>query len=273
MLRGLGWEIENPNQVWPEYSAGPGRVDHSLLANGPPIVMIEAKKLGVRLQDGIEQAINYCIREGAPYFVVTDGGRWEIYDIYKVGPLSQKLIVDFELGDPSPSRVVFEALALWRQNVVTGTVSLPHPPLVRSEQRTPIHPGLGEDIADSSPANSHPGGPSTPPVNGTTSRRRSSSSQKEPSYAGKSIVGFNLSGQHHEAKSWKELLVKLTETLFDNHQRDFNKVLSLRGRSRDYFSPSPDHMRAPAQVGISGYYVETHWSADNTVALCKKLIG
>jgi predicted type IV restriction endonuclease len=75
LLRELGWDTEDPNQVRPEYRPGPGAADYALLSGGKPIIMVEAKKLDMPLQDGLMQSINYCLMDGTAYFAVTDGRR------------------------------------------------------------------------------------------------------------------------------------------------------------------------------------------------------
>ena len=129
LLRELGWDTENPDLVRPEYSAGSGSADYALLADGQPVIMVEAKRLDRPLREGLTQAINYCIQEGTPYFAVTDGRLWEVYDIYKQGALPQKILVAFDLAGQTPSDVVLQALALWRPGVETGKVKLPQVPV------------------------------------------------------------------------------------------------------------------------------------------------
>ena len=40
LLRGLGWDTGNPDEVRPEYSAGRGRVDYALMSSGEPVIMM-----------------------------------------------------------------------------------------------------------------------------------------------------------------------------------------------------------------------------------------
>ena len=89
-LRALDWDTEDLTQVQPEYQTAGGRADYALLAGDKPCLFLEAKKLGVPLSEGFAQSINYCIQQGTRYFVVTDGQRWEMYDIHKPVPLVEK---------------------------------------------------------------------------------------------------------------------------------------------------------------------------------------
>ena len=40
LLRGLGWDTGNPDEVRPEYSAGRGRVDDALMSGGESVIMM-----------------------------------------------------------------------------------------------------------------------------------------------------------------------------------------------------------------------------------------
>ena len=55
VLKSLGRDIHDPDQVVSEYSVGTGRADHVLRdgADETPDVLIEAKKLGRALDDGV----------------------------------------------------------------------------------------------------------------------------------------------------------------------------------------------------------------------------
>ncbi len=130
LLRELGWDTEDPEQVRPEYRSGSGSADYALLSDGKPVMMIEAKKLDTSLQDGLVQGINYCLVEGTPYFAVTNGRRWEIYESHKQAPIAEKRLVAFDVASPASPSAVLQALALWRPNIETGKATLPEPLLV-----------------------------------------------------------------------------------------------------------------------------------------------
>jgi hypothetical protein len=120
LLRGLGWDTENAEHMHPEYKSGSKWADYALLRNGKPIVMVEAKKLGTPIQEGLEQGIHYCLTEGTPYFAVTDGQRWEIYETHKMVPLAEKRVMFFDLLTLDPAETTLKALVLWRPNLLTG---------------------------------------------------------------------------------------------------------------------------------------------------------
>ena len=80
ILRALDWDDSNPAIFLPEYSVGGGRVDYALCReNGPPLVFIEAKRLGNANSDGEEQLFKYAYGQGVPFLILTDGEVWDFY--------------------------------------------------------------------------------------------------------------------------------------------------------------------------------------------------
>ena len=83
LLRELGWDTEDPDSVRPEYRDAGGYADYALMGLDRPAALTEAKKLGEPLTSGIEQALNYCNRQGINFMIVTDGDRWELYEVFR----------------------------------------------------------------------------------------------------------------------------------------------------------------------------------------------
>ena len=132
LLRELGWDTQDPALVVPEYNLGNGRADYALLNGGRPAMMVEAKSLDTPLQGVVAQGVQYCVMEGTGHFSVTDGRRWEVYDLTynKPVPIDQKRVVSFDLQGQSPADVCLQALALWRPAVQSGHVAPGQTPIV-----------------------------------------------------------------------------------------------------------------------------------------------
>lgn len=131
LLRELGWDTEDPDMVVPEYSSGGGRVDYALLADSKPLMMVEAKRLGMSLGDGRKQALEYAMDETdikARYFSVTDGACWTIYDTNK--PANDMLAASFDLNEKSVAGACLKALALWRPSVIAGQIAVGETPVI-----------------------------------------------------------------------------------------------------------------------------------------------
>jgi hypothetical protein len=253
LLRELGWDTENPDQVRPEFRSGPGLSDYALFNNGKPIIMVEAKKLDTSLQEKLGQAIQYCLTEGTPYFAVTDGRRWELYETHRPVPINEKRIIGVDILDESASHVVFKMLSLWRSNVEMGAISVPQSPVI------PIEPvSTQADVKSDNPLDVST---KTPPT------------KLLSTYNGKSIKSFTLQDKQYSAKDWRELTTTLANILYESHKSTFDSVTSLKGRTRDWISRDQNRiMRDSRPIGESGYFIECHWSANGHVRLCKKLL-
>lgn len=121
LLRSLGWDTEDPSLVMPEYKLGSGFADYALLSDGKPVIVIEAKKLGLPLDDAASQGIHYCVNDGIKYFAVTDGRKWDVYETHRPVPLFDKKIVSFDITNPLVD-VCLDALALWRRSVQVNII-------------------------------------------------------------------------------------------------------------------------------------------------------
>jgi hypothetical protein len=91
-------------------------------------------------------------------------------------------------------------------------------------------------------------------------------------YAGRKPRSFILCGERYSATKWTELLFSLCSVLYDKYPAEFPILLELRGSKRQYVSTSASGMLAPVRIADSNYYVETNWSAPDTVKLCNRIL-
>lgn len=131
LLRGLGWDTGDPSQVIPEYRSTAGSADYALFGtSNKPQVIIEAKRLGAQLDFKVRQQVTgYCQEEGIPYAVITDGRRWELYDVFKPAAMKDSLVTTLNLGH-NPATTSLQSLALWCPSVVAESVMLAATPLL-----------------------------------------------------------------------------------------------------------------------------------------------
>jgi len=85
VLCALGWDVFDPEKVRPEFPTEQGRPDYALLWEGKPLIMVEVKPLHANLEKAQDKGFNYCWKNKVRYFVITDGERWEIYDMKEMG--------------------------------------------------------------------------------------------------------------------------------------------------------------------------------------------
>lgn len=105
VLDALGWDIWNPEEVFPEFIAVPNedktRVDIALfLQSDIPSVFIEVKAhklLMGKLEEVEKQVRDYNRNNTAPFSLLTDGQNWRFYLSQTGGVFSQKCFQDFDL--------------------------------------------------------------------------------------------------------------------------------------------------------------------------------
>ncbi len=110
ILRALGWDTENPDDVIPELSTPQGRPDYALRYNNEKIVMIEAKSLNTDLSRARDDGFRYCWQNRVPYFMITDGDIWELYDMREMGG---KQIFRVKISDGNLGDIARKLLSLW----------------------------------------------------------------------------------------------------------------------------------------------------------------
>ncbi len=230
ILRALGWDTEDPEQVVPEFSTKAGRADYALLVKGEPYIIVEAKPLGATLTNAAQQGVNYCVTEGIPYFVCTDGNRWVIYDTHKPVKLEEKVIAQAEIS--SGGDVNYDAarqlLALWR-------------------------PAMPEVKVAKPPVLSRKGGPPPTPSGLSLQELRK---QMRPGQSPPTSIRFP-DGKQEDLRTWKDLLVAVAKWALPKLQQQRKLPLGSLIR-RD------GQMRAPKDIG-DGWKVETWFSARGCV--------
>ena len=130
VLRSLGWDVSVLEDVDVEYGAGQKHVDYALLGKDKkPVVLIEAKKLDSNLDSHRAQLLTYSTEIGVPYAVLTDGNRWDLYDIWQKKPMAERKLFELIIASHEPPTAAAMLLILWKDYVRTGSVS----------QALPIH--------------------------------------------------------------------------------------------------------------------------------------
>ena len=95
LLRGLGWDTQNPEEVLPNVSTEEGVPDYSLLKDDKKVLFVEAKKLSVDIEqrEVIRQLAKYCFGEGMKYGVLTNGAIWILFRAFQEGTTMAERIV------------------------------------------------------------------------------------------------------------------------------------------------------------------------------------
>ncbi|MEM1898949.1 MAG: hypothetical protein QXN90_00080 [Zestosphaera sp.] len=138
LLRALGWDTENPEHVRPEERQEGGVPDYVLYIGEEKIIAIEAKSLGTSLDENkiIELGFKYGWQNKIPYFIITNGDRWDIYDL---GVPGGRRVASASISKEDPGEVVLRLLPLWRS-------------LLASQKKIELVKPLVEEVKERPPA-------------------------------------------------------------------------------------------------------------------------
>ncbi len=121
LLKALGWDTSDPAMVLPEYDVSGRKADYALLdSSGSPSATVEAKKLGEPLASHRMQMLNYSNASGVEFAGLTDGDKWELYEVFKRGQLEERRILDVSIADTPVHEAALKLLLLWRPNLASG---------------------------------------------------------------------------------------------------------------------------------------------------------
>lgn len=120
ILKALGWDPFNIDEIYPEYSVGGKRVDYALRHNGINKVFIEVKKVNEDLEKHQEQLLNYSFQEGVKLAILTNGISWWFYLPLREGSWEQRKFYTIEIYDQESKDIVekFEEF-LSKENVIS----------------------------------------------------------------------------------------------------------------------------------------------------------
>ncbi|MCK4377153.1 MAG: type I restriction enzyme HsdR N-terminal domain-containing protein [Actinomycetia bacterium] len=120
ILKGLGWNIENPEEIQPNVSFEEGVPDYSLLKNDKNILFIEAKKLAIDIEQKgvIRQLAKYCFGEGMKYGVLTNGAIWLLFRAFQEGTtIAERIIWKTDIENDEVTATIRRLNTISRENI------------------------------------------------------------------------------------------------------------------------------------------------------------
>jgi negative regulator of replication initiation len=115
------------------------------------------------------------------------------------------------------------------------------------------------------------GSPETNPEPDNSERQRVRPPDRD--YSHQSVRGYRLEGGYVPCRSFKEVLVGLSNQLRARDQASFDRVaLGLHGTKRVYFSQDPAKLKFPQPLTGHGLFVETNLNANLIVGICFALL-
>lgn len=108
------------------------RADYALLnQDGMPAAVVEAKKLGESLELHRMQMLNYANASNIDYAGLSDGNRWELYEVFKKVPWEDRRILDVSVAALPAHEIALKMLLLWRPNLSWGQPVQANEPVTR----------------------------------------------------------------------------------------------------------------------------------------------
>ena len=302
ILRGLGWDVENPEEVWEQYPVEEiGAVDYALLIGNEPKVLVEVKRGGESLDRHQIQIRNYARIGGVSLATLTNGATWRFYLPLQGGSWERTRVGDVVFHDQNAVEITQKLVHLLsRENVSSGNAIRNAENLQEKNRILEALPAAWEQLVNEKIPNllatraqelcGHE--PSrneveqflsahlqhiqiTPkPTTPVPSLESDPSSEPSPSgsVTGKKPVAFIFNGSRYEVTSWKGMFVRLCKIVHSAHRDRFEEVLSLKGKTKPPFSRNADGMASPVQINNSGIFAETHGDAQAIVKRAERLI-
>ena len=299
ILRSLGWNPENPEEVQPNVSTDEGVPDHSLIKNGNKILFIETKKLSVDIEqeEVIRQLARYSFGEGTKYGVLTNGAVWVLIRSFEEGTtLTERIVWKTDLENEELPAVIRKITTISKTNIehvevlvkkvqildeiwqslldepeemikglmpaVKSIISQGYPDYQFEE--TEIEDLLKERVKEIISGPSEEDTPFETPIETISWRRESPRKMK-------------LKGKVFEVQNSYEILVNTANWLIKNGKlRSSDSPVGIGRGKRNLINKEPKHkyggdFRAPKKLS-NGLWIETHYSTASCINYAKRLL-
>ncbi len=101
---------------------------------------------------------------------------------------------------------------------------------------------------------------------------RIKSSYRDFDYTGMSIYSFYFKEQQYNVDTWKGLLIEVLSLMYTFHEEEFDNILYIPGRRRQYFTRHPEKLHIAEEIENTGIYTETKLGSNGIVGLCYDVI-
>ena len=121
ILRELGWDVTDPDEVRREYSVGSRSVDYALFCDDTLRVFIEAKRGGESLERHQEQLVRYAFDEGVEIAILTNGATWWFFLPIRAVSWERRKVATLELNQQDSTEIAQRFIDLLsKENVCSG---------------------------------------------------------------------------------------------------------------------------------------------------------
>ena len=305
VLRELGWDVVDPDEVRREHSVGSRSVDYALFCNDTLKIFIEAKKGSESLERHQEQLLDYAFAEGVEIAILSNGATWWFYLPIRAVNWERRKVATVELDRQNSTETAQKLVdVLSKENVCSGKaiqnaerhqilealpkvwnqlVSKPDSSIVKllaeRTHRLCVREPDGNEVDHFLSAHlqqiqitPHPTAraPVVPPEPDPSSEPKPSGSMK-----GKKLKAFTFYGHRHEVTTWISMLVRLCELVYSAQKNRFDEVLNLRAtpQSKPWFSKNSKDFRGFKPIDKTNFIVvNSDKTADQIVEIAENLI-
>ncbi|MBM4289359.1 MAG: hypothetical protein FJ135_14665 [Deltaproteobacteria bacterium] len=279
LLHALSWPAYDTQVVCPEYSLEGRRVDYALChPAGKPIAFIEVKQIG-QSEGSERQLFEYAFHIGVPLAILTDGQEWNFFLPGEQGDYGERRVYKLDIIERDTSECVarlnrylqYDAIVsgaaieaaredyrnVSRERQMKSTLPKAWTRLVEEEDELLLDllADRVESLCGYKPApdsvarflkenvilrsSSSAISPNRPPTPEPAPVSRRPGGTLAPS-----SIGFTLDGQHYPARSARDVLENVFETLTKRDTTFLERFASLprHGRTRRYLARNPEDL-------------------------------
>ncbi|MGB9756600.1 MAG: type I restriction enzyme HsdR N-terminal domain-containing protein [Candidatus Bathyarchaeales archaeon] len=294
ILRNLGWDPENPEEVQPNVSTEEGVPDYSLIKNGKKILFVEAKKLRVDIEqrEVIRQLAKYSFSEGTKYGVLTNGAVWVLIRSFEEGTtLTERIVWKTDLENEEPPAVLRKIVAISKTNIEHIEILVKKVQILDEiwqslldepeEMIKGLMPVFKSIISQGYPDYQFEDAEIEDLLKERVKEIISGPSEEETPFEtpieGESPRKMKLKGEVFELRNSFEILVNTANWLIKNGKlKPSDCPVGIGRGKRNLINREPKHkygddFRAPKKLS-SGLWIETHYSTASCINYAKRLL-
>ena len=120
ILMRLGWDVADPELVQIEFGSNGSTIDYVLVGKEKEFIgIVEAKRSKEALNSGHRrQASGYAVELGARFAVLTNGARWEAWELNPIGTRRDNMIVEVNITTGELSNIATKMMRIHRRHLL-----------------------------------------------------------------------------------------------------------------------------------------------------------
>lgn len=300
----LGWDPFNIDEIEPDYRVGPGKIDFLLKSDKTNKIFLNVKKDLTDSQKLQEQLLQLASQKEIKIAILTNGFLWNFFLPLMDGSPEEKQFHTMEIhkGEADTIAQGFSDFLL-KKNVISGNAlktaeshylsrkkaMLVNEYLPKAWQKIINEPEkwlaniLAKATKDLCGYEPDPETIKEFMLSEIKTKASLLKVQSPPAVdkikkimkkdvQGKSIKSFSFKGEKHDVHSWKAMVLKLCEIMYDKHKDDFESILYISLEGRTCFSQNPHEFLECEKIAGTDIYLDLHLTVKDMLALCKEIL-